>query len=97
MKTTMRAGLAALALMLLSACGGKPGSAQDTLSVEEVGQRLGFSEVTNFRKAFRKWTGQSPGAFRGALQLMAPDIGERAHAAAPPYRAHRSGKGLTMS
>ena len=70
---------------------------QDTLSVEEVGQRLGFSEVTNFRKAFRKWTGQSPGAFRGALQLMAPDIGERAHAAAPPYRAHRSGKGLTMS
>ena len=33
MKTTMRAGLAALALMLLSACGSKPGGAQDTLSV----------------------------------------------------------------
>ena len=33
MKTTMRVGLAALALMLLSACGGKPGGAQDTLSV----------------------------------------------------------------
>ncbi len=32
MKTTMRAGLAALALVL-SACGGKPGGAQDTLSV----------------------------------------------------------------
>ena len=37
---------------------------QTTLSVEEVGQRVGFSEATNFRKAFRKWTGQAPGHYR---------------------------------
>ena len=35
-----------------------------TLSVEEVGQRVGFSEASNFRKAFRKWTGQAPGHYR---------------------------------
>lgn len=35
-----------------------------TMSVEEVGQRVGFSEASNFRKAFRKWTGQAPAAFR---------------------------------
>ena len=35
-----------------------------TMSVEEVGQRLGFSEATNFRKAFRKWTGQAPAEYR---------------------------------
>ena len=38
---------------------------QTTLSVEEVGQRVGFSEASNFRKAFRKWTGQAPGHYRG--------------------------------
>lgn len=37
---------------------------QTTLSVEEVGQRVGFSEASNFRKAFRKWTGQAPAAYR---------------------------------
>lgn len=46
-----------------------------TLSVDEVGQRLGFSEATNFRKAFRKWTGQSPGTFRGAIQLVTSGAG----------------------
>ena len=38
--------------------------AHTTMSVEEVGQRLGFSEATNFRKAFRKWTGQAPAVYR---------------------------------
>jgi len=37
---------------------------QTTLSVEEVGQRVGFSEASNLRKAFRKWTGQAPREFR---------------------------------
>lgn len=40
--------------------------AHTTLSVEEVGQRLGFSEATNFRKAFRKWTGQAPAQYRSS-------------------------------
>ena len=34
------------------------------LTIEEIAQRVGFSEATNFRKAFRRWTGQAPGQFR---------------------------------
>ncbi|MYW90983.1 SDR family NAD(P)-dependent oxidoreductase [Amycolatopsis rubida] len=33
-------------------------------SIEELAQRLGFSEASAFRRAFRRWTGQSPGDFR---------------------------------
>jgi len=35
------------------------------LSVEEVAARVGYSSPANFSRAFRKWTGQTPGAFRG--------------------------------
>ncbi|MDA7418595.1 AraC family transcriptional regulator [Xenophilus arseniciresistens] len=41
---------------------------QTTLSVEEVAQRVGFSDASNFRKAFRKWTGQPPAHYRSARQ-----------------------------
>ena len=34
------------------------------LSVEDIADRSGFSDVSNFRKAFKKWTGQTPGYFR---------------------------------
>ena len=34
------------------------------LSVEEVAERTGFSDASNFRKAFRKWTGEQPAEFR---------------------------------
>lgn len=37
---------------------------QTTLSVDEVSQRVGFSEASNFRKAFRKWTGKAPSEYR---------------------------------
>ncbi|CNG70621.1 HTH-type transcriptional regulator [Mycobacterium tuberculosis] len=33
-------------------------------SVEELARRLGFSEASAFRRAFRRWTGQPPGAYR---------------------------------
>lgn len=33
-------------------------------SVEELSQRLGFSEASAFRRAFRRWTGMPPGAYK---------------------------------
>ncbi|HEX7819155.1 MAG TPA: AraC family transcriptional regulator ligand-binding domain-containing protein [Sphingobium sp.] len=35
-----------------------------TLSLEVIGQRLGFTEATNFSKAFRRWTGMAPSEYR---------------------------------
>jgi AraC-like DNA-binding protein len=34
------------------------------LSVREVGDRLGYSDVANFTRAFRRWTGKTPSAYR---------------------------------
>lgn len=34
------------------------------LSVAEISARLGYSEPGAFHRAFRRWTGESPGAFR---------------------------------
>jgi AraC-like DNA-binding protein len=38
---------------------------EETLSVEEVAMLLGFADVAAFRRAFKRWTGQTPGEFRG--------------------------------
>lgn len=35
-----------------------------TLSVDEIGARLGYSDPSNFGRAFRRWTGMSPTAYR---------------------------------
>ncbi|WP_051793116.1 AraC family transcriptional regulator [Amycolatopsis jejuensis] len=35
-----------------------------TESVEDLARRLGFSEASAFRRAFRRWTGRPPGAYR---------------------------------
>lgn len=35
-----------------------------SLTVEEIAGRVGFSEASNFRKAFRKWTGCTPALYR---------------------------------
>jgi AraC-like DNA-binding protein len=34
------------------------------MSISEVAERLGFSDCSNFRKAFRKWSGRTPTSFK---------------------------------
>lgn len=36
------------------------------ISVEEIAARVGFSDCSNFRKAFKRWTGSTPSQFRRA-------------------------------
>lgn len=36
------------------------------LPVVDIAERVGFSEATNFRKAFRRWTGKVPSDYRAA-------------------------------
>lgn len=38
-----------------------------SLSQEEIAERLGYSEVSNFLHAFKRWKGQTPGQYRQAL------------------------------
>ncbi|WP_457102221.1 helix-turn-helix transcriptional regulator, partial [Microbacterium sp. P5_E9] len=38
--------------------------ARTELSVDEIAERSGFADTSNFRKAFKKWTGQTPAYFR---------------------------------
>lgn len=37
---------------------------QTQLTIEDVGYTIGFSDVSNFRAAFKKWTGQTPASLR---------------------------------
>ncbi|MET3513885.1 AraC-like DNA-binding protein [Pseudacidovorax sp. 1753] len=34
------------------------------LSLAEIGERLGFADVSTFHRAFKRWTGEPPGEFR---------------------------------
>jgi AraC-like DNA-binding protein len=51
-----------LALQLLS---------EGRLSVGDVAARLGFNDASTFYRAFRKWTGSAPGAWRSATRSAA--------------------------
>lgn len=39
-----------------------------SLSMDEIAERLGYSDVANFSRAFRRWTGKTPGAVRQGRQ-----------------------------
>lgn len=41
--------------------------AREDVSFEEVAEHLGFSDVSSFYKAFRKWTGTQPGHYRSLI------------------------------
>jgi AraC-like DNA-binding protein len=46
-------------------------TASHHLSFAEIAARLGFAHVEAFHRAFRRWTGQSPGAYRQAVSPAA--------------------------
>ena len=41
---------------------------QPDMPIKEVAFMLGFSEISNFSRAFKRWTGQSPSAFQATRQ-----------------------------
>lgn len=42
--------------------------ANPQLSVEQIAFAIGFTDPHNFRRAFRRWTGKTPGVLRGEIQ-----------------------------
>ncbi|MGI9287869.1 MAG: helix-turn-helix domain-containing protein, partial [Pseudomonadales bacterium] len=42
---------------------------QSNISITEAAYLLGFSDVSNFTRAFKRWTGKSPRDFRQSLGL----------------------------
>jgi AraC-like DNA-binding protein len=38
------------------------------ISIADVARHLGYSEVSNFTHAFRRWTGRSPTQYRADLE-----------------------------
>jgi AraC-like DNA-binding protein len=36
------------------------------LSINEIAGRLGYTEAANFTRAFRRWTGRTPAAYRNS-------------------------------
>ena len=45
--------------------------AQSDVQIEAIATRLGYVEPANFPRAFRKWTGETPSAFRRSTRATA--------------------------
>lgn len=43
-----------------------------SLSIGEIAQRLGYTELPNFTRAFKKWTGMTPAAYRAPTRPPRP-------------------------
>ena len=37
---------------------------RNDMNIQEIGERLGFSETSSFVRSFRKWTGMTPKTYR---------------------------------
>jgi AraC-like DNA-binding protein len=68
-------------------------------TTEVIAELLGYSEATNFRHAFKRWTGVSPRNYSGGLVLVKGDVDrDRArptHATSPSLRLHQLPKLVT--
>jgi len=44
------------------------------LTIYEIAEKLGFSDDSNFRRAFKKWTGTSPSEVRECIPLASGGV-----------------------
>ncbi len=71
--------------------------AESDLPVAEVGERLGFSEATNFGRFFARTVGVSPGAFRAASRAAADELEPASTPPAQPLIAALSKAGAART
>lgn len=44
------------------------------LSIQEISFNLGYADMANFRRAFKRWESVSPAKFRRAYQEAVPPV-----------------------
>lgn len=70
---------------------------QSDLTVEQIALRLGYSSPANFSRAFRRWSGHAPGAYRRTEALRGwspaptPSMGGQHAGPSDSFEAIRAG------